>query len=445
MPASGSTKNVNAATKMPFASWAGISNTASLFKDIDNNYDLTFRNAANTAAISGMKMGADDRLEINGGTISPLLKTFEFAFEPTLSSQVMLIADRSYEILSITEIHAVAGTDPGAVTLQITKDIDGVVPGAGESLLTSGFNLKGTANTVQDGTLVSTYATRMLTVGQRLSLSLTGTPDAVAGILIRVVCSPGCKSETAIYNVKSNTDLIDSCFYVANRPMIVTAIYGVFSTAGTNGSAVSLQVTKDTSTNAPGAGTDILTNNSNVGFNMKSTINTVQTGTLTGTAATLRLAPGDRLSVDFAGTLTALAGVFVIVAMTPHYETVEKVFKLSHPAQPIADNYYFIADRPYEIIDARMVQSVAGSGGACTLQLTLDAVGTTAPGAGTDLLSNNTNTGFNLESTANTVQVGTFIAQGNNFMLPGDRLSWDVAGTATSVAGVVVTVVLRVA
>lgn len=444
MPASGTIKNINATQKVPYASWSGISNSASILKDYDNGYNITGRNAANTAAINGLKFATDDTVELNGGTYSPLLKTVEFAFEPALTNQVMFIADRAYEIVAIKEIHAVAGNDAGAVTLNITKDIDGVAPAGGDNLLTAGFNLKGTANTQQTGTLVSSYTTRTLAVGNRLSLSITGTPTAVAGILVQVILTPGCKSETAIYNVKSNTDLADACFYVANRPMIVTGVYCAFSTLGTHAAAVSLQVTKDTSTNAPGAGTDILTNNANAGFNMKSTINTVQTGTLTATAATLRLAPGDRLSVDFAGTLTALAGVVVVVSMSPHYETVEKVFKLAHPGQTITDNYYFIADRPYEIIDVREVHSVAGNdAGAVNLQLTLDAVGTTAPGAGVDLLSNNTNAGFDLKGTANTVQVGTFIAAGNNFMLPGDRLSWDLAGTPTSLAGVVVTVVLR--
>lgn len=109
----------------------------------------------------------------------------------------------------------------------------------------------------------------------------------------------------------------DSVFYVATRPMEVVAIRQVHSVAGSDGSAVNVQVVKDTGTDAPGAGTNLLTNNSNAGFNLKATANTVQTGTLTSTAATKKLAAGDRLSVDFAGTLTDVAGVVVTVTLRP--------------------------------------------------------------------------------------------------------------------------------
>ena len=61
----------------------------------------------------------------------------------------------------------------------------------------------------------------------------------------------------------------------------------------------------------------MLTNNTNAGFNLKGTANTVQAGALTTTAAALKLAPGDRLSADFAGTLTAVAGVVVTVELRP--------------------------------------------------------------------------------------------------------------------------------
>lgn len=58
-----------------------------------------------------------------------------------------------------------------------------------------------------------------------------------------------------------------------------------------------------------------LTNNANAGFDLKGTANTVQTGTLTATTADLQLATGDRLSLDFAGTLTDLAGLLVTVSL----------------------------------------------------------------------------------------------------------------------------------
>lgn len=120
---------------------------------------------------------------------------------------------------------------------------------------------------------------------------------------------------TVTYRQNANASLADEAFFVADRAYDVVAVREVHATAGTDAGAVNLQVTKDTGIAAPGAGTDLLTNNANAGFNLKGTANTVQSGTLTATAASKRLAAGDRLSVDYAGTLTTLAGVVVTVVL----------------------------------------------------------------------------------------------------------------------------------
>jgi hypothetical protein len=112
-----------------------------------------------------------------------------------------------------------------------------------------------------------------------------------------------------------NTSCIDQTFFIANFPCQVTGISYVHATAGTDASAVNVQLSKDTGTQAPGAGTDLLTNNTNAGFDCKGTANTVQTGALIATVATLQLAVGDRLALDFAGTVTTLAGVSVTVSL----------------------------------------------------------------------------------------------------------------------------------
>lgn len=112
-----------------------------------------------------------------------------------------------------------------------------------------------------------------------------------------------------------NSLCVDQPFFVADGAYLVTGISYAHSTAGSDASAVSLQITKDTGTTAPGAGTDLLTNNTNAGFDCKGTANTVQTGALVASEATRTLASGDRLSLDFAGTVTALAGVVVTVSL----------------------------------------------------------------------------------------------------------------------------------
>ena len=108
------------------------------------------------------------------------------------------------------------------------------------------------------------------------------------------------------------TALATATFFVAPQACKVTAINQVHSTAGSDASAVTAVVTKDTSTNAPGAGTSLHQSGS---FNLKATANTVQNATLSTTAATLILAAGDRLAIKLTGVSTALAGAVVTVQL----------------------------------------------------------------------------------------------------------------------------------
>jgi hypothetical protein len=99
----------------------------------------------------------------------------------------------------------------------------------------------------------------------------------------------------------------DRVFFIAPVACQVVSIREVHSVAA--GGASTLQVTKDTSTDAPGAGTDLLT----AGFDLNATANTVQTGSLTATTADLQLAAGNRLAIDFANTIQSTAGLCVTV------------------------------------------------------------------------------------------------------------------------------------
>lgn len=103
----------------------------------------------------------------------------------------------------------------------------------------------------------------------------------------------------------------DQVFFVAPFACRVRAISQVHSVAA--GGASTLQVVKDTSTNAPGAGTDLLA----TAFDLNATANTVQNGSLSQTAAALDLAAGDRLSVDYANAIQSSAGVCVTVILDP--------------------------------------------------------------------------------------------------------------------------------
>ena len=429
------------ATRAPFQTQLGLFPAGKIVgKDFDNNYQMSWSSVSGASSIDGLRVDSNDYLRLGRSRVLDAPKIIRWAMNAngSLADQCFFIADQAYEFCAALEIHSTAGTDGSAVTLDIVKDTSGIAPTGGVSVLAGTIDMKATANTFQIGAPSTTRENIQIAAGDRLSINFTGTLTSLAGVVVEIVLNPGYSGDIAVFNMAANGGLADQAFYIANKNTQVAAAYYVHSTAGTDASAVNLQLVKDTGTDAPGAGTNLLTNNTNAGFDCKGTINVVQTGTLTGTAASLRMAPGDRLSVDFAGTLTALAGVVMIVVLQPVFKTFDVTFNLNANAA-LADQCIFIAQRPCKLIMASEVHSTLGTNGsAVTLQLEHER-GTDAPGAGTALLSNNTNAGFDLKATINTVQVATFKSTGILYIARGERISIDFAGVLTAVAGLVVT------
>ena len=86
----------------------------------------------------------------------------------------------------IVEVHGTAGTDAGDVTLQIERLQNTESSGNGNDLLSIAFNLKGTANTIQNGDLVSDNSVLVIEPNDRLGLSLSGTPTNVDDLIVTV-------------------------------------------------------------------------------------------------------------------------------------------------------------------------------------------------------------------------------------------------------------------
>ena len=121
---------------------------------------------------------------------------------------------------------------------------------------------------------------------------------------------------TVTFNGLLNADNVDKAFWIAPFPCEVIGVTEIHEVAGTDGSAVTVNLERLQGTEAPDAGDDLLTNNSNAGFDLKGTANTLQTGTLVGTSA-VQLAAGNRLGAAFAGTITSLAGTVMTVTLKP--------------------------------------------------------------------------------------------------------------------------------
>jgi hypothetical protein len=89
------------------------------------------------------------------------------------------------------ERHGTAGTDAGAVTLDVEKLTNGTAKGSGVSMLASTFNLKSTANTyvLKDPSTGVTSGTlnRALSLGQAVALKTSGTLTAVNDVIVTLV------------------------------------------------------------------------------------------------------------------------------------------------------------------------------------------------------------------------------------------------------------------
>lgn len=109
-------------------------------------------------------------------------------------------------------------------------------------------------------------------------------------------------------NIEYNASSIDKVSFIATRAYVVKAIKGVPVTAGTDVGAVTAAIKKASGTTAIASGTALHSGT----MDLKGTINTVQTLTLSTTGSDLAIAAGDRIGVDFTGTLTSAVGCIAI-------------------------------------------------------------------------------------------------------------------------------------
>lgn len=123
---------------------------------------------------------------INGGLLCESFYTGVALAANT--DQVFFIATRAMRLISVSEVHATAAG--GTSTLQVTKDTGTNAPGAGTALLSTAFNLNATANTVQNGALVTTAGVINFAAGNRLSVKYANAVQSTAGVAVSVCLAP---------------------------------------------------------------------------------------------------------------------------------------------------------------------------------------------------------------------------------------------------------------
>ncbi len=105
-------------------------------------------------------------------------------------------------------------------------------------------------------------------------------------------------------------DTVDGSFWIADRDYELEEVavsWGVASTSGT------LMLEKGADTVAPNAGTDLLA----ATVDTSTTADTVTRPALTATLVDRRISRGDRVMMDWAGTIGSLAGVAIQLNLRP--------------------------------------------------------------------------------------------------------------------------------
>lgn len=238
-----------------------------------------------------------------------------------------------------------------------------------------------------------------------------------------------------IFKAVANGNVVTTRFHIFGASVTgrIKKITEIHTTAGTNGSAVTGQVTIEKAGQAPGAGIAVQTGT----FDLKGTAVTEQTATLSTTNG-VEFTGGDMLSFKLTGTATTCAGITLCVWV--QYDQAVQEHSFYSAAVTAQDQVFFLYNRPYAIGSIQYAHAVAEVTDTTANMQVVDDTSTNAPGAGTDILTNNTNNGFDCNAAANTVQVGTFTA-----LTPpaGDRLSVDFRDASyTELAGVCVTVTM---
>ena len=248
---------------------------------------ITVTSATNMAAnqflwIAGANGGELVRIKstYSSGTTIPVLRNQGGKVAPHLSGEKIIVGRDSPKLGVFTPA---SGTQTGGVT-------------SGIFLVTTPYG-------------VCTPASQQFTVMVNVN---TGDRVSCVGDTFSIIGGPNSQVKiVTAYALTATIANVDSTFFVADRPYKVVGVSEIHNTI--EDSASSWDLKKDTSTNAPGAGSSLLAST----FDLTATTRVVQNGTLTSTASRLHLAAGDRLAWDATGTIDTVVGVIMSVSLVP--------------------------------------------------------------------------------------------------------------------------------
>ena len=98
----------------------------------------------------------------------------------SIADKVIGICPVRSKLIAVKEVHGAAGTDGSAVTLSIERLQGTETSGNGDAVVNATINLKGTADTVQSGTIVKTSNIHIFEEGDRVGINIAGTTTDLA-------------------------------------------------------------------------------------------------------------------------------------------------------------------------------------------------------------------------------------------------------------------------
>jgi hypothetical protein len=195
----GKTVALAAGTKRVSLDLTNISNSTTRTLNLPNANSTTVQ--ANTGAanqfltaisaqgvVSRAQPGFSDLSGIGAVAQVPITITFSGLDANSASGDAVFIAPRAYQVTIVRAVWRTAGGSAAAATLE--KLTGTTAPGSGTAILTSAFDLTGTANTVGSGALSGTVGNLQLAAGDRLGVKLSGTLTALAGLNLTVQLDP---------------------------------------------------------------------------------------------------------------------------------------------------------------------------------------------------------------------------------------------------------------
>lgn len=149
------------------------------------------------------------------------------------------------------------------------------------------------------------------------AVTISGAPTVATGKTLAVTDADKLTvggiivPQKIVLTVPINASSVDQNIFIADAAYQVVQVEEAHTVAGNDASPVTAVLVKCTGTQAPSGGTACTSDT----FDLKGTANTVVTGTLSVTASDYTLADGNRLAIDFGGTLTTLAGGVITVVL----------------------------------------------------------------------------------------------------------------------------------